>query len=307
MQTPLKSKDDKASRRTWYRFTREVAMLRRVQGCAHASGRVPKLCGAHILRTTADASAVAGFHLTLVTEYLPYSLTEMRQDAPLDEQTVRPFIADVLEALVHLHLRGVAHQDVKVANLRLKTRTGSVCLVDFGLAEHFDGPAPAELRGTPGYLAPELFTEAVVDRRLADIYSTGIVLYNLVSPRPAFYSRSKSKVLELNRQNQLDWARVEDKLSPAALRCLQAMLCPELTDTACSLARPSAEACLLEQEWFTVFLGPSTSPSGAIIDPEVSSTADESVSRRTFCSSSTCIPDGVHSSESFVGLAGKQE
>jgi serine/threonine protein kinase len=274
---------------------------------AHASGRVPKLCGAHILRTKADASAVAGFHLTLVTEYLPYSLTDLRRDAPLDEQTVRPFIADLLEALVHLHLRGVAHQDVKVANLRLKTRTGSVCLVDFGLAEHFDAPAPAELRGTPGYLAPELFfTEAVVDRRLADIYSAGIVLYNLVSSRPAFYSRCKSKVLELNRQNQLDWARVEGKLSPSALRCLQAMLRHELADTACSQARPSAEACLLEQDWFTVFLGPFVSPS-VVSDPDGSSAVDESVSRRTFCSSSTCIPDGVHSSESFVGLAGKQE
>ena len=53
--------------------------------------------------------------------------------------------------------------------------------VDVNRARTKDPSSPAELRGTPGYLAPELFTEAVVDRRLADIYSTGIVLYNLVS------------------------------------------------------------------------------------------------------------------------------
>ena len=73
----------------------------------------------------------------------------------------------------------------------LKSRDLDVCLVDFGLCGAYNAPRKRnkEIVGTPGYVAPEHFSEApLTDRRPSDIYSTGIVQFNLVSSRPAFYA-----------------------------------------------------------------------------------------------------------------------
>ena len=66
----------------------------------------------------------------------------------------------------------------------LKSRDLDVCLVDFGLCGAYNAPRKRnkEIVGTPGYVAPEHFSEApLTDRRPSDIYSTGIVFFNLVS------------------------------------------------------------------------------------------------------------------------------
>jgi serine/threonine protein kinase len=87
----------------------------------------------------------------------------------------------LLGALEHAHGQGVLHLDVKPENVMVVERDGTAKVLDFGLAraageENFT----RVLGGTPGYMAPEL-TEAGEPTKAADIYSAGVVAYELLA------------------------------------------------------------------------------------------------------------------------------
>jgi serine/threonine protein kinase len=90
--------------------------------------------------------------------------------------------AGVLEALEHAHATGIIHRDLKPANVMITT-DGRVKLVDFGLARADDGTATA-LRGTPGWMAPELLLRAPPTPR-SDLYAVGLILRAMAPHAPA--------------------------------------------------------------------------------------------------------------------------
>ena len=102
-------------------------------------------------------------------------------------QRVR-IVIDVCEGLDFAHKRGVFHRDVKPANIRLLPDL-SVKLVDFGIARIEDSTMTQTglVLGTPSYIAPEVLTGARVDHR-ADMWSVGVVLYELLAGRRPFDS-----------------------------------------------------------------------------------------------------------------------
>jgi serine/threonine-protein kinase len=95
----------------------------------------------------------------------------------------------VLAALDYAHRHGIVHRDIKPANVML-TRTGDVKVMDFGIARALNDvsntmTATSAVMGTAQYLSPEQARGEVVDAR-SDLYSVGVLLFELLTGRPPF-------------------------------------------------------------------------------------------------------------------------
>ncbi len=107
-----------------------------------------------------------------------------RADALLPHPEVLRIVERVAAALDYAHARGIYHRDVKPANIML-TDDNQVILTDFGLAKMAEGSQYTRSGlsvGTPEYMAPEQGQGLTVDHR-ADVYSLGVVLYELLTGR----------------------------------------------------------------------------------------------------------------------------
>ncbi len=110
--------------------------------------------------------------------------TLLLREGPQPLERVRDWAGQILNAVRHMHARGIHHLDLKPENILLDT-ANRVKIVDFGLAwlqgvrdllaEDFDNP-----HGTPDYAAPEQLVGVRDDHR-SDIYSLGLVLYELLT------------------------------------------------------------------------------------------------------------------------------
>lgn len=116
------------------------------------------------------------------------SLAGLMQNQRLDFKTIRKIINQVGDALDYAHSRNLIHRDVKPANILIDER-GNCLLTDFGLAKIVEGSAKltssGTIMGTPAYMSPEQGKGYVLDRR-TDIYSLGIILYELAVGRAPF-------------------------------------------------------------------------------------------------------------------------
>ena len=97
----------------------------------------------------------------------------------------------VLQALDYAHKRGIVHRDMKPENV-LISEEGQVKVADFGIARLIDEPAASSTAtktgttvGTPLYMSPEQVAASKVDGR-SDLYSAGIMFYELVTGQPPF-------------------------------------------------------------------------------------------------------------------------
>ena len=107
----------------------------------------------------------------------------------------------VCDAMEHAHSRGIIHRDLKLENVMIG-RHRETYVTDWGLALTLEeaGNLP-KVTGTPGFLAPEVLTTRKADVR-SDIYSLGIILFEMVSLRPAFPHTELSELLRMVKQGK---------------------------------------------------------------------------------------------------------
>jgi tetratricopeptide (TPR) repeat protein/tRNA A-37 threonylcarbamoyl transferase component Bud32 len=108
-------------------------------------------------------------------------------------------LAQVLRTLGFVHLLAKVHGDIKPANVLVrptpgKATSGQVTLIDFGLTRG-ERELNDRIVGTPYYVAPESITNSRVDRR-GDLYSLGVVLYELATGQHPFSGRSNIELLK---------------------------------------------------------------------------------------------------------------
>lgn len=106
-----------------------------------------------------------------------------RRGGVLNWREALHFSVQILEGLDHAHSRGIIHRDVKPQNIMV-LRDGSVKVADFGIATIADAQKTMtqEALGSVHYISPEQAKGSAVDER-SDLYSTGVVLYEMLTGR----------------------------------------------------------------------------------------------------------------------------
>ena len=121
------------------------------------------------------------------------------------------------------HQQGVLHRDLKPANIMLDGR-GQVRITDFGLARLAADAVPGEIAGTPSYMAPEQRTRGETTVQ-SDLYSLGLVLYELFTGRHCFKGDAGDETQPTHRSALRVPSSVADDIDPAVeraiLRCLE--------------------------------------------------------------------------------------
>jgi eukaryotic-like serine/threonine-protein kinase len=137
----------------------------------------------------------------------------------LPERTLE-ITSGVLRALEYSHQAGIVHRDIKPGNVMV-TRNGDIKVMDFGIARAMsDNQATmtqtAQVIGTAQYLSPEQARGERVDAR-SDLYSTGCLMYELLTGRPPFTGDSPVAIAYQHvRENPIPPSRLDPSLPPWA-------------------------------------------------------------------------------------------
>jgi serine/threonine protein kinase len=123
---------------------------------------------------------------------------KMEQGRPLALSDVDRLFTQLAEALSYAHSFGIIHRDLKPSNAMIDSQ-GNLFLTDFGIAKLLESASPRltqtdAIMGTPAYISPEQAQASKVDQR-SDIYSLGIILYEMVTGRVPFVAETPLAVI----------------------------------------------------------------------------------------------------------------
>src|ERR687895_2471527 len=153
----------------------------------------PNIC------TIFDLNEIGGVHFIAMQFVEGKNVRELVNGRPLDLRSALSITIQVADALAAAHGRGIVHRDIKAGNVMV-TPTGQVKILDFGLAKLLDSEDLGGIHhtdltevgipyGTATYAAPEQARGERVDAR-ADIFSTGVLLYEMLTGIWAFQGKT---------------------------------------------------------------------------------------------------------------------
>ena len=168
------------------RFTREAQMA-------------AQLTHAHIvpIYDVGEQDGLAYFVMAIVHGGNLATLLTREPRQPVEE--ARRLLSEIADALAYAHLRGVIHRDIKPDNILLDESSGRAMVTDFGIARAMEGntrlTATGIAVGTPAYMSPE---QALGDREVdgrSDIYSLGVLGYQMLTGRLPFSAGNSMALL----------------------------------------------------------------------------------------------------------------
>jgi serine/threonine protein kinase len=177
------------------------------------------------------------------------TLKQVMEAGPLPPSEMIYTLRQVALALDYAHRQGVVHRDLKPSNIMID-REGNVFVADFGIARVTDAPrdltGTGVVMGTPGYMAPEQARgKAEVDGR-ADVYSLGVIMFEMLAGRGPFERESPLDELMAHIQEvPPDVREFNSSLPKAVSQVLHRALAKEPAqrqETAGELVRELAEA-----------------------------------------------------------------
>src|SRR5262245_678499 len=215
-------------------FTKDAGRLSRFEQEARATSA---LNHPNIL-TVYDIGAHEGAPF-IVSELLEGEILRMQlNDRPLPARQALAYAQQITAGLAAAHEKGIVHRDLKPENLFITT-DGRVKILDFGLAKlkptqlgAADSQAPTQKKitdpgtvmGTVGYMSPEQVRGQEADHR-ADIFSFGVILYEMLSGRRAFSGESAIEVMNaVLKDEPPELGETNTKISPALDKIVQRCL-----------------------------------------------------------------------------------
>ena len=166
---------------TLRRFMEEYALVERIRST-------------HIARI--DGHGISEGHAYLVMEFFDGGdLSKRLAGRALPPGEAFRIFRELMYALGDIHEKGVLHRDLKPHNLMFRA-DGSLAIVDFGIAKRIDAidrTGHGEVLGTPRYMSPEQVQGRALDLR-TDIYSAGVLLYQMLTGRHLFDGDSAIEV-----------------------------------------------------------------------------------------------------------------
>src|SRR5258707_906108 len=211
------------------RFTREARLVAKLEH--------PHILPVHDYDAKSDPPYI-------VMRYLPTgTLKDIMERAQLPFGEIAFLMSQITSALDYAHRQGVVHRDIKPSNIMIDS-DGNAFLTDFGIARIVEAAegltASGAAIGTPGYMAPEQGVGNPVDAR-ADIYSLGVMLYEMLSGKMPFSAETPMGVILKHINDPVPEITLENpNLPPAVNALLQKAMAKNPDDryaTATELAR----------------------------------------------------------------------
>jgi serine/threonine protein kinase len=156
----------------------------------------------------------------------------LQQHGPIAPVEVRRILREVADALSYAHNRNVIHRDIKPDNIIIDAETGRAMVTDFGIARALTDSGDSRLTatgmaiGTPAYMSPEQSAgDSAIDGR-SDLYSLGVVGYQMLCGQPPFVANNTPSMLVKHlseRPIPVDqrWPDLPQDLSRAVMMCLE--------------------------------------------------------------------------------------
>ena len=209
-------------------LSRALDEIERMEILGRSNAIVPLLDDS-IREVRDEAGALRGYDVLLRMEYMTCLADQIRDGETLREEEVVRIAGDMCAALAFAHERGFVHRDIKPANI-YRTELGTYRLGDFGVSGRATGAAMlTTITGTTAYMAPEVARGEPYGKE-ADIYSLGVVLYQLLNDNFLPFTDANSTYSERERAMRSRWngARLpapkhgSKRLQAAVLRALSA-------------------------------------------------------------------------------------
>ncbi|MFO0591833.1 MAG: serine/threonine-protein kinase [Polyangiaceae bacterium] len=216
------------------------------QAVAHAGAQDRFLREARAAAHLTSEHVVRVFDVGTLDDGLPFMVMEhlvgrdlsalLEERGPLPVKEVTGYLLQALDGLIEAHDAGVIHRDLKPSNLFLVERTGRIKILDFGISKIVSeaGPlssadavrtATTALFGSPAYMSPEQVRSTKNVERSADLWSVGVILFELLVGRALFAGDTFGEIFAQILQDPIPnvtslRSDVPAELSDIVARCL---------------------------------------------------------------------------------------